>query len=92
MSAPVAPVSVSDDVQCPAWCIGRNDTEDEHVHSGAYTDVTASIGCWVWQDAEKLGIYVADGNMTPGEARHLIAGLQRAVTLAEQVDSTAGRT
>lgn len=89
MSAPVAPVGVSDAAQCPSWCIGpRNDLlEDEHIHSGAYADVTPSIGCWVWQDGEEVGIYVADGNMTPVEARQLIAGLQRAADLAERIAS-----
>lgn len=86
MSAPVAPVSVSDDVQCPAWCIGRNDIEGEHVHSGAYTDVTVSVGCWVWQDAERVGIYVADGDLTPEQGRQLAAGLLAAVALADQLE------
>ncbi len=87
MSAPVAPEGVSDAVQCPAWCIGRNDLEGEHVHSGAYTDVTSSIGCWVWQDGEKVGIYVADGNMTSAEARQLAAGLLKAADLAKRIGS-----
>jgi len=76
---------------CPDWCEEpralAEDIGEEHLHTGAQTEITAALGCYVWQARDgEARIYVADGNLTREQGRQLAAGLLAAVALADQLE------
>lgn len=75
---------------CPDWCQNKGRPEQQygerHFHIGAKTDISAELGCWVWQAPDgSVGVYVADGDHTPQQARQLAAGLLKAADLAQRI-------
>ncbi len=77
---------------CPTWCtevMHRLDRRGESCsHIGAKLDITPAVGCWTWKPEDGAAlVYVADGDVTPAQARQLAAGLLKAANLAEQIGS-----